>query len=350
MRRMIACVLMVLCVLMALPASADSGYGFLTTRTYDGRTYTARPAGELTTILLIGYDHDEEGAATELHGFSNGGQADFLLLVVLDHRYDRIHLLQIDRDTMTAVRVMDSTGRTHDRSSLQICLAHAYGDTREKNNANTVLAVENLLDIGAGDDGIAIDWYVAMDISGISRLNDLLGGVTVTITEDLTQIDPAMTEGATVTLTGEQAERFCRGRLGVGDQTNVSRMRRQRAYISAAGAQLIARMKENSSFGTKLLDGMGVIYDMSARSSSKYNFAASYEGTPIDDDSGRWLMSNAQRRTLVAEVTRAADYTLMETETLPGVHSVGSDGFIRFDLEEEAAVRWALDMFYRTDE
>ena len=345
-----ACLLAALCIAAALPACAETGYGFLITRQYNGQTYYARPSGELTTVLLIGYDHNAEGQLEELHGYSNGGQADFLLLVVLDHRYDQIHLLQIDRDTMARVRVTDAKGRQHDRSAIQICLAHAYGNTREANNANTVLAVETLLGIEAADDGACIDWYMAMDISGISRLNDLLGGVTITIREDLTQIDPAMTAGARLTLTGDQAEKFCRSRRGVGDQTNASRMERQKQYMEAASGRLLELSRADADYGLKLLDGMGVIYDMAAQSYGGYSFGPAYEGTETGDAAGRWLMTSAQRKTIVAALANALDYELLETETLPGEHSLGTNGYIRYDLVKDAGVHWALSVFYRNEE
>ena len=58
----------------AVHAAAEFSFGFLPTRTYDGKRYEARPSSELTTILLIGYDHDLEGEMSELHGYSNGGR------------------------------------------------------------------------------------------------------------------------------------------------------------------------------------------------------------------------------------------------------------------------------------
>ena len=336
--------------MLAYPARADTSYGFLPVRQYDGRSYTARPSGEVTTVLLIGYDHNSGGRQTELHGYSNGGQADFLLLVVLDHRYDQIRMLQIDRDTITQVRVTDSAGHQHDRSNLQICLAHAYGNTREANNANTVLAVETLLGIEAPDDGVVIDWYVAMDISGISRLNDLLGGVTVEIREDLTQIDPAMKAGTPLTLTGEQAERFCRARMGVGDATNASRMKRQQQYMEAAAVKLIKLLREDTDYSSKLLVGMGVIYSLAVTQTGGYSFGSGHAGTPTGSVDGHWVMTSAQRRTIVSALSRAVNYKLMEVETLPGVHSVGTNGYMRYDLEKDAGVRWALSTFYRTEE
>lgn len=343
-RKLVCLMLALMLASLFSPACAEGFSGFLPVRTYEGRRYEARPPSELTTILLIGYDHDAQGQTEALHGYSGGGQADFLLLVVLDHRYDQIHLLQIDRDTMTRVRVTDSFGNQHDRSSLQICLSHAYGSTREQNNANTVLAVETLLGIEQADDGVGIDWYIAMDISGISRLNDLLGGVTVTIGEDMTDIDPMMTAGTTLTLTGAQAERFCRARLGVGDQTNASRMARQRQYMSAAGEQLMQLVRSNVNSATRIFDGMGVLYDQTTGAANE--FAQPDAGTAAGDAGGHWLMTNALRKTIVNELVCAAEYDLLDPQTLPGEHSLGSDGFIRYDLEEGAALEWTLSVFY----
>lgn len=344
---MVLALMLIMCT--AATAAAEFSFGFLPTRTHDGKRYEARPPSELTTILLIGYDHDQEGEMTELHGYSNGGQADFLLVLVLDHRDRQVHMLQIDRDTMTNVTVTDQNGRQHERSSLQICLAHAYGSTREENNANTVSAVERLMGIDAPDDGAQIDWYVAMDISGISRLNDLLGGVTMTFESDMTDIDPSMTAGTTLTLTGRQAERFCRGRYGVGDQTNASRMLRQRQYMSAAGLQLADMVNEDADAGARLLDGMGLLYDATVASGGLFDFSEPLSGNPTGSSQDHYLMTNALRRTILKEVGRASGYELLEVETLPGVHSVGSNGYIRFDVEGDAALAWSLNVFYGTD-
>ena len=50
--------------------------------------------------------------------------------------------------------------------------------------------------------GEFIDFYVAMNMDGISELNDLAGGVTVTLEDDFSSIDPAMTKGTTLPLHG----------------------------------------------------------------------------------------------------------------------------------------------------
>ena len=111
---------------------------------------------------------------------------------------------------------------------MQICLAHAYGNTVEKNDANTREAVAEWLG------GIRIDYTVSMGMDGIGRINHLLGGVTVTVEDDMTAFDPAFYPGNTVRLTDEQAFLFCHSRQRVGDGRNTSRMHRQKLFMESA--------------------------------------------------------------------------------------------------------------------
>ena len=349
LRRMLYQIVALLLIGLAMisVAMADSAFSFLPQRTYAGQTYEARPPAELTTVLLIGYDHYNSGAIEELHGYNRGGQADFQLLLVVDHLKETVRVLQIDRDTMTKVRVMNVQGKHFIRPSLQICLAHAYGDTRESNNANAILAVETLMSIDKPDDGVGIDWYVAMDISGISKLNDLLGGVTVTLLDDLSQYDSEMKKGATLQLTGKQAELYCRGRYGVGDQTNASRMVRQQQYISAAADQLRSLIKADPGYANRLLDGMGILYDRTVVSNDPFSFADNSVGTSVEGGTGYYLMSSEIKSGIVALMSRAISYKVLETETLPGEHILSSDGYIHFIPEANAAIEWTLNAFYR---
>ena len=55
--------------------------------------------------------------------------------------------------------------------------------------------------------GMPIAGCFSMTIEGISTLNDAIGGVSITVPEDYTDIDPAFVQGTTLTLTGEQAEK-----------------------------------------------------------------------------------------------------------------------------------------------
>jgi anionic cell wall polymer biosynthesis LytR-Cps2A-Psr (LCP) family protein len=69
-----------------------------------------------------------------------------------------------------------------------------------------------------------------MNMDAIAILNDAVGGVTVEVTEDFSKVDPSITLGQ-VTLKGDQAIHYVRTRKDVGDQKNLSRIERQKAYI-----------------------------------------------------------------------------------------------------------------------
>ena len=114
----------------------------------------------------------------------------------------------------------------------QIALAHAYGDGLRKSCRNAVSAVSHLL----GD--CEIEGYYALNMGGISTLVDSIGGITVTVPHDYTNLDPAFVEGARLNLDGAQAYKLLRTRHGVDDQTNIARMARQNAVLEAATQKL----------------------------------------------------------------------------------------------------------------
>lgn len=55
-------------------------------------------------------------------------------------------------------------------------------------------------------------------------LNHEVGGVTVTLEDDMTKLDPAMKKGATLTLTDRQAELLMQSRYAMDDDRNTQRM------------------------------------------------------------------------------------------------------------------------------
>ena len=89
---------------------------------------------------------------------------------------------------------------------------------------------------------------------GIPVLKDLVGGVPVTMTEDLTMVDPDFVQGTTVRLTGAQAEKFVRVRSSLADDTNISRMRRQRDYLDSFQKCAREAFHSDSEFALRLVE------------------------------------------------------------------------------------------------
>lgn len=265
---------------------------------YADRTWTYRKQ-ELTNLLLIGVDWAEMNSPASSGRYA--GQADFLLLLTFDKKNRTISTLQIDRDTMTDIRVYGPFGDYTGMRETQICLSHAYGATAAENCENTVWAASRLLG------NIPVDGYLALDMSAITALNDALGGVTVTLEEDFSSLDPQMVKGATITLQGKQAETFVRGRTGVGDGTNAARMRRQKAFMQKAGDLIAEGLERDPGFAGTLLDSLSSHMTM-----------------------------NVTRGWLINKAYESSGYRRTETRTLAGTHALGADGFTEFRADTDA--------------
>ena len=216
--------------------------------TYDGQEYPMKP--HLQTVLLIGTDA-LEGYQEKTEGvkpFYNYHQADFLTLVVLDTDNNTAEILQLNRDTMTDVPWLDVLGEYGGTEFKQLCLAYNYGDGGMKSCRNTVSAVSSLLF------DAPIDHYIQIPMSAVPALNDVVGGVPVNLEEDLTAVDPAFAEGATVWLDGGQAEKFVRARMGLENDTNLARMKRQRQYLDSFQKRAREAFHSDSEFMVKLLE------------------------------------------------------------------------------------------------
>lgn len=216
--------------------------------TYNGTEYPIKE--HIQTVLFIGTDSDEQYAPKEnsLQDYYNFNQADFLLLLVMDTDVNTTQVIQLNRDTMTDVPWLDVLGNYGGTEYKQLCLAFNYGDGGRKSCMNTVDAVSGLLF------DAPIQSYIQIPMTALPVLNDLVGGVKVTMPQDYTEIDPAFVQGATVRLSGSQAEAFVRSRMGLHDDTNLARMERQRLYMDSFQAQAREAFNSDSEFTLKMVE------------------------------------------------------------------------------------------------
>lgn len=192
------------------------------------------------TFLLIGTDYsgNEEGEDTEYQG----SLADFLMLMIIDHTEKTYAFLPIDRNTMADVHLLKKDGSGNVIAEEQINTAHWYGGSKEMGCENTVTAVSDYLG------GLPIDGYYSISMSEIPRINHVIGGVTVTLKDDFSKMDPAMVPGSTLTLSDEQAEIYIRSRMSLEDDTNKNRMARQQTYLSEAMKKIKTKLKEDPDY------------------------------------------------------------------------------------------------------
>lgn len=289
--------------------SMSEGFGQLKTVTIGGVKYREKPA--VTTLLIVGVDKPEAAENVTANSYRDGGQADFLMLMAIDHTDKKIHQLQLDRDTMAEIDILGIFGNETGTRTAQLCLAHSFGATPEDNAKYTIRAVERLLD------GLEIEGYYMIDYTAIPALNDALGGVTVKIEYDMEHLNPAWKKGSKVTLHGKEAETFVRARMSVGDGTNQARMVRQNEFMKNAIAKMKERIADDLSFGEGLLESLQNL-----------------------------TVSNMSARRLAEELSKARGYETLEVEHPDGEFMTGADGYNEFHMREGAAVEWVLEHLY----
>lgn len=182
-------------------------------------------AHPVQTYLFIGTDKsgNEDAEGEEYHG----SMADTLMLVVVDKEEKTYGILQLNRDTITEVPMLLQDGSANASAQMQLCTAHWYGKDKAASCDNTVETVSKMLG------GLPIDGYYALKMDAMPLLNHEVGGVTVTLEDDMTKLDPAMKKGTTLTLTDRQAELLMQSRYTMEDDRNTQRMRRQQIFLKA---------------------------------------------------------------------------------------------------------------------
>lgn len=276
--------------------------------TYHGEKY--RYNEDLITILFMGIDTKLQG--TKMGTIGANGQADTLLLAVIDSKKGEISLINISRDSMVDVNEYNVEGQFLDTKRMQVCLAYAYGDGKEKSCLNTVDAVSRLMY------GMPIHAYAAIDYSGIAVLNDAVGGVTVEVSEDLSMEDPKLTLGNIVTLSGEQAHTYVRSRNTELLDSNNLRMSRQRQYLQAFIQTAMEKMRRDITLPISIYQDLSD-YSVTDLTASEVAYLA-----PIALESG---VSENDMYSIAGEVVKGEEYA----EFIP---------------DEEELFELILDLFY----
>ncbi|WP_432251473.1 LCP family protein [Streptomyces sp. HNM1019] len=212
--------------------------GNITTFGADGLSDN-RPEGNAAgqNVLVIGSDTRSGGNSKLGGGTGDVGRSDTALLL---HVYaDGKHAVgvSIPRDTLVDIppcRLPDGSW-TSTRRNAMFNSAFSVGETARGNPACTQNTVEKLT-------GLRMDHTVVVDFKGFSRMTSAVGGVQVCVPQDVYERDlsPSLpTRGKRIfskgvqTVSGQKALDYVRIRHGIGDGSDIGRIRRQQAFISA---------------------------------------------------------------------------------------------------------------------
>ncbi|MFF4576779.1 LCP family protein, partial [Streptomyces sp. NPDC001410] len=246
-------------------------------------------------ILVMGSDGRTSKADCKLGGgcsqtgVQTGSNADVQMVVHISADRSNATVMSIPRDTMTRVPACKdgATGRSTAGYYGQINSALQYGP------ACQVATVHQLT-------GIPIDHFVKLDFSGVVKMSDAVGGVSVCVSDDVydTYSHLKLSKGAH-TLKGVAALEFVRSRHGFGDGSDLGRTVSQHIFLSA----MIRKFK---SAGT--LTDPAAVYDLAD---------AATRALTVDDGLGTVKKLIALASDLNKVPTKRMTFTTMQTGSDP---------------------------------
>jgi LCP family protein required for cell wall assembly len=254
---------------------------------------------DLVNILFIGVDKENLSD-------NNGKQADAIYLVSADFKQNKANIMAISRNTLTDIEIYDMNGEYLDTENKQICLSYAYGKDDVESSNLTSKAVSRLLY------DIPINGYYTVFMDSIGDIVDSVGGVAVTVPEDMTEYSPEWKKGAKVKINGEKAMLYLTYRQDSSEQ----RLQRQKQFISSFVSSAKKAVAKNISLPLNM-----------------YKKLAKNTVTDVDATSAVYLASEIMK----------AEFEIIQ---IPG--KVGFDGtYETFEADESALYEQVLDVFYK---
>ena len=276
---------------------------------YKGERYKLNP--DVIALLLIGVDKDN---VNEDISVGVNGQADTLLVAVIDTKSRAVTVIPISRETLVDVNQYTTNGNYSGVSNKQICLAYAYGDSVEQSSENVLLSVSRVLF------GINISSYVTMDLNALEKLSNAVGSMEVAVNEDYYDTDTGIRykAGSTIKVKGKSAVNYVHWRTDDVDANNY-RMERQQSFMTAF----------MNKAGNQISDNFSKVI-------TYYNLMKPYVSTNITLSQTTYLTTSCLRINL----GNAIKFVRIPGETFL------KDGYSAFKPDYDALTDIVIDAFY----
>ena len=281
--------------------SIDVGAGYRYTE-YNGKKYQYN--NRVTTLLYAGLDTYDELKQTATYG--DKARADSIMLIVLDEVSKKISVVAINRDTMTEVHRFSRNGNDLGTYVTHIGYAYANGDGGKASCENLKTAVSSLIG------GLPISGYIVSNLNSIAMINDLVGGVTVTVpNDDLASKYPELTAGSIVTLDESNVRAYVQQRDTEVDFSNEGRIERQKSFVLSFMDSFGKLVKENS---TQVWDKL--------------------------EESSDWMQTDITKNRYLSLADAYSYYILEGEDQLGELHD-------EFYYDEDALQELIINLFYR---
>ena len=217
------------------------------TISYHGKTYVKND--NIVNIVFLGIDSEAERGALN--------HSDMMIVCAVDTVTKKATLLTIPRDIWTDVSKIDTkTGKITKMIKQRLNTAYLFGGGPNKYGAsNTKACIQNFLErkneLETPLDftlDIPVPFFVSIDMDGISKIADAVGGIEVTLD---TTIPDVGKKNEKITLKGHKAEDYLRDRHNTAG-SDFGRTARQRNFMvqlakkikSLGAVDLVTRLYE----------------------------------------------------------------------------------------------------------
>lgn len=274
---------------------------------YEGKDYIYNQ--DIKTYLIMGIDKD--GKVEAETDYTKGGQSDAMFLLVTDASDKTISIISIHRNTMTRIETCSVEGKVLGYKEAQICIQHGYGDGKNLSCVRSVDAVSYLFY------NLPIQGYLAMNMGGLPTMNDGVGGVEVTVLDDLSSVSRGVNlkKGQTITLDGDEAYIYLRGRDTDEFDSATNRLKRQEQYITAYMKKLETIAARDTSAAVEIYESLS-----------------------------DYMVSSIDFASLVSEISDYS-YTAEQMYSIPGEVVMGKV-YEEYHVDEDAFYEMILDIFY----
>lgn len=270
---------------------------------YNGKTYALNE--NMVSVAVIGYDRQTE----EVVPGRSVGQADAVMVLAVNLDTGETTGIGIPRDSM--VEVGEFMGDTFTgMSTMQLCLAYAYGDGGELSSQYTASAVSRVLY------NMPVSYYFSLDMDGVGALADAIGGVSLTPTQSIPNTN--IVEGEPTVLFGSNALKYVQWRDTSVLTSSLDRQARQSQFVEAFCKQALSSAQGN----------VGTLVNL-------YTTASNYAVTNLGLNEFSYLASSVL----------ATGITSVDMTTLQGTMQQG-DKFAEFYLDKTNVYETVLNVYY----
>ncbi|MEU1339969.1 LCP family protein [Streptomyces sp. NPDC005827] len=188
-------------------------------------------------VLILGSD-SRAGANAKLDDTKvSGARSDTALVMHIPEGRKKAVAISIPRDTLVTRPKCTKADGTEVASAKRVMFNSIYSQVGP---ACVVKTVEQI-------SGVRMDHYVEVDFAGFKDLVDAIGGVTITVDQDIHDSSSGLniTKG-THKLNGTQSLQFVRTRHGIGDGSDLGRIGLQQQFLIA----LLAEIQQQDLLGS----------------------------------------------------------------------------------------------------